>query len=111
MTDDVAGARNLVRMGFGAYVAAPVYNKFFEWVGFENVARDVAEAFARRDRKAVGAAMTDEFIDAVTILGSAEACRDKLAAFVEAGVTTPVIAPLATSPEAVSKTFEAFRAG
>lgn len=109
VTDNVEGARNLVRMGFGGYVAAPVYNKFFEWVGFEDVARGVAEAFARRDRKAVGAAMTDEFIDAVTILGSAEACRDKLAAFVEAGVTTPVVSPLATSYDAAVQMFEAFR--
>ena len=53
--------------------------------------------------------MTDEFIDAVTILGSAEACRDKLAAFVDAGVTTPVVSPLATSYDAAVQTFEAFR--
>jgi len=107
ITDDVPAARGIVRAAFGGYVATPVYNKFFRWVGFEDVAKGVAEAFAARDRKGSAAAMTDDFIDRVTILGTAEQCREQLAAFVEAGVTTPVIAPLATSPAAVRQTFEA----
>ena len=111
ITDDIDSARNLVRMAFGGYVAAPVYNKFFEWVGFPDVARNVAEAFARRDRAATAAAMTDEFIDAVAIIGSAEECREKLAGFVEAGVTTPVVSPLVTSRDAVVATFEALAPG
>jgi probable F420-dependent oxidoreductase len=88
-------ARNLVRMIFGGYVATPVYNRFFEWVGHGEVARGVADAFARGDRAATAAAMSDAFIDDMAIIGSAGACREKLAAFVEAGVTTPVLAPLA----------------
>ncbi len=107
VTDDVEGARKLVRAAFGAYVAAPVYNRFFDWVGFAEVAAEVAEAFARRDRQATARAMTDEFIDAITIIGPAEVCREKLREFVDAGVTTPVIAPLATSAEAVTAVFEA----
>ena len=107
MTDDREGARNLVRASFGGYVATPVYNKFFEWVGFPDVARGVAEAFANRDREASASAMSDEFVDAITIIGSPEECREKIAAFVEAGVTTPVIAPLATRPQDVLRVFEA----
>ncbi len=107
VTDDVEGARNLVRAAFGAYVAAPVYNRFFDWVGFAEVAAEVAEAFARRDRQATARAMTDEFIDAITIIGPAEVCRKKIQEFVDAGVTTPVIAPLATSAEAITAVFEA----
>jgi probable F420-dependent oxidoreductase len=107
ITDDVPSARKLVRAGFGGYVATPVYNKFFEWVGHGDVAKGVREAFAAKDRAATAAAMTDEFVDSVTILGTAEECREKLAAFVEAGVTTPVLAPLATSPDAVLAVYEA----
>lgn len=108
VTDDVPAARELVRRAFSAYVATPVYNRFFAWCGFEEEARGVAEAFARRDRRASAAAMSDRMVDAVTVLGSAEACREKVAAFVEAGVTTPVIAPLATAREGVHRAFEAF---
>jgi alkanesulfonate monooxygenase SsuD/methylene tetrahydromethanopterin reductase-like flavin-dependent oxidoreductase (luciferase family) len=68
----------------------------------------VADAFARGDRAGVAAAMTDEFVDGIAILGSAESCREQLAAFVAAGVTTPVIAPLAADPAAIERIYEAF---
>ena len=108
ITDDVPSARKLVRAAFGGYVATPVYNRFFEWVGFGDVAKGVKEAFATRDREASAAAMTDEFVDRVTILGSPEECREKLAAFVAAGVTTPILSPLAAGPDAAAAVYEAF---
>ena len=37
-----------------------------------------------------------------------ERCREQVAEFVAAGVTTPVISPLATSPAAVEAGFDAF---
>ena len=107
ITDQPEQARNMVRAGFAGYVATPVYNRFFDWVGFPEVAKGVAEAFANRDRAATTAAIHDDFVNAITIIGSAEECRERLAAFVEAGVTTPVLAPLATSPQAVTDVFEA----
>ena len=108
VTDDLPAARNLVRLAFGGYVAAPVYNKFFAWCGFEAEARAVAEAFARGDRAGVAAAMTDDFVDRITILGPAEHCRERIAAYVEAGVTTPVIAPLAVDPRSIEAVFATF---
>lgn len=108
VTDDVPAARNLVRMAFGGYVAQPVYNAFFAWCGFEQEARDVAAAFARGDRAASAAALSDDLVDRVTILGSAERCREQVAGFVAAGVTTPVISPLATDARGVEAVFEAF---
>jgi probable F420-dependent oxidoreductase len=108
VTDDLPRARQLVRAAFGGYVATPVYNRFFAWCGFEDVAKAVGEAFGRGDRAAVGAAMSDDFVDRIAILGSAEACREQVAAFVAAGVTTPVIAPLALDRAGVVRVLEAF---
>lgn len=108
VTDDLPGARALVRAAFGGYLATPVYNRFISWCGFEDEARDIAKGFATRDRAFTAAAMHDDFIDRITILGSAESCREQIAGFVAAGVTTPVIAPLTTSREGVIRTFEAF---
>lgn len=108
VTDDVPAARNVIRMIFAGYVAQPVYNKFFEWCGFEEEARAVAEAFAKRDRAASMAALTDDLVDRVTILGTAEQCREQVAGFVAAGITTPVIAPVATDAPGVEAVFEAF---
>jgi alkanesulfonate monooxygenase SsuD/methylene tetrahydromethanopterin reductase-like flavin-dependent oxidoreductase (luciferase family) len=108
VTDDVPAARNLVRKALGGYLATPIYNKFIAWCGFENEAKQVAEAFGKRDRQACADAMTDDFVDRVTILGTAEQCREQIAAFVEAGISTPVISPLAADPRGVIATFEAF---
>ncbi len=108
VTDDVPKARDLVRAAFGGYVATPVYNKFFAWCGFAEQARAVAEGFAKRDRKAVYEAMDDAMVDRIAILGTSEQCRTQVAAFVEQGVTTPVLQPLATDRAGVEAVFEAF---
>jgi probable F420-dependent oxidoreductase len=108
VTEDLPAARNLARLAFSAYIAAPVYNKFFAWCGFEREAQAVAEAFARRDRAATGAAMSDDLIDRVFILGSPERCRAQIAEFVAAGVTTPVLSPLAADRRGIAAVFEAF---
>ncbi|MEN8183615.1 MAG: LLM class flavin-dependent oxidoreductase [Myxococcota bacterium] len=111
VTDDPEAARALFRAVFSGYFAAPVYNAYLAWCGFEDEAQAIASAFARRDRAGTAAALSDEAVDRIAILGSAEACREKLAAFVEAGVTTPVISPLATSAGSVRRVFEAFAPG
>jgi probable F420-dependent oxidoreductase len=108
VTDDVPAARELVRRAFTGYVAQPVYNAYFRWCGFEEEARAVAEAFARGDRAASAAAMSDALVDGVAILGTLDACREQIAAFVAAGVTTPVISPLAADVAGVRAVFEAF---
>ena len=100
ITDDVPAARQVFRSVFTGYVAAPVYNKFFAWCGFPELAEEVAKAWAEKDRARAAAAISDEFIDAIAILGTADECRAKLAEFVSAGVTTPVIQPMAVGREA-----------
>jgi probable F420-dependent oxidoreductase len=108
ITDDVAAARGLVRFAFAAYFAQPVYNAFVRWCGFEAEADAVASAFARGDRAASAQALSDDMIDRIAIIGPAERCREQIAEFVAAGVTTPVISPLATDPQQIEAVFEAF---
>ena len=108
VTDDRAKARALVRMAFGGYLAAPVYNKFLAWCGFPEESDAIAQAFANRDREGVATAIHDELIDRIAIIGSPDECREQLAGFVAAGVTTPVLAPIATSPDEALRVFETF---
>ncbi len=108
VTDDRAKARSLVRMAFGGYLAAPVYNAFLDWCGFPDEAKAIAAAFARRDRAAVATAITDEIVDRIAIIGTQDECREQIAGFVTAGVTTPVLAPLATSPAEALRVYETF---
>ncbi len=108
VTDDLPRARDTVRASFGGYVATPVYNKFFAWCGFAEQAEKVASAFASRDRAGVYAAMDDDMVDRISILGPIESCREQVAAFVEAGVTTPVLSPLTTDRGEIEALWEAF---
>ncbi len=105
--DDLDAARNMVRIGFAGYFAQPVYNAYLRWYGFEEEAEALLRAFERGDRAGSAAALTDELIDSIAVLGSEEHCRERIAEYVAAGVTTPVLAPLAASREHTEAAFAA----
>ncbi len=105
MVDDPAMGRNLIRTVFGAYAATPGYNKCFEWIGFEDEARQIREAFAKRDRAGVAAGVTDRLCDAMAVVGDREAIRERIRAYAEAGVDVCIINPIADF-EAVPKVLE-----
>jgi probable F420-dependent oxidoreductase len=107
VTDDAKGAIGLVRRAMAGYFTTSVYNAFAEWCGFEREAREMREAWARRDREATERAFTDEMIDAIVIVGDAKTCRRKLDTFVAAGVTTPMLHAFAPNPDEAWKTIEA----
>jgi probable F420-dependent oxidoreductase len=94
LTDDASAGRKLVRSAFGAYVATSVYNRFFRWIGFGDVAAGVADGFAARDRAAVATAMSDEFCDAIAIVGGAGTLRQRVRAYAEEGVDVCVLNPI-----------------
>jgi probable F420-dependent oxidoreductase len=89
--------RARARGHFGPYVAASGYNKFFRSIGFEREANAVREAYERRDRRAVEAAITDELADALVTGGDVERCRARILDYGRYGVRTVVIYPLVQS--------------
>jgi probable F420-dependent oxidoreductase len=107
VTDDPKGARALLRRFMAGYFTTSVYNAFAEWCGFEEEARAMREAWAKRDREKTEAAFTDEMIDAITLVGSEAHCRDRVARFVDAGLTTPMYHPFAPDPAEAWKTLAA----
>ena len=94
VTDEPRAARDFLRGFFAPYVATSVYNRFYRAHGFEEEADAVAAAMARRDRAAASAAVSDRLLDAVTAIGDADQVAARVQAYVEAGVTVPVIACL-----------------
>jgi probable F420-dependent oxidoreductase len=108
--DDVDSSRNLVRQVFGPYFAQPVYNRFLAWCGHPEAAQAIAAGFAARDRAAVAAALTDEIVDEVAVVGPIPRIRERLDEYAEAGLTVAALNIIAPSPEAVLETLEAVRA-
>lgn len=95
LTEDADMARGLVRNVFGAYAATPGYNRCFEWIGFKEEARRIRESFAKGDRTAVAAAVTDELCDAMAVVGNLETVRGRIRAYAEQGVDVCVLNPIA----------------
>ena len=95
MADDPAMGRNLIRTVFGAYAATPGYNKCFEWIGFEEEARQIREAFAKGDRAGVAMGVTDRLCDAMAVVGDRETVRARIRAYAEAGIDVCVVNPIA----------------
>jgi len=91
----------------GPYFATSVYNRFVAWCGFAEEARAIDAAWRAKDRARNVAAVTDHMVDRLAIIGTPEHCRKRLAAFVKAGVTTPMIQPFLFDEAAIWRTFEA----
>lgn len=95
VTDDVEGARSVMRLMMGPYFATSVYNRFVSWCGFPDEAHAILDAWKAKDRARNLASVTDDMVDRIAVVGSADACRARIEEFRAAGVTTPMIHPVA----------------
>jgi alkanesulfonate monooxygenase SsuD/methylene tetrahydromethanopterin reductase-like flavin-dependent oxidoreductase (luciferase family) len=108
VTDDPAGARDTIRKRFAPYFATPVYNRYLAWCGYEDAAQTIEQGWKEKDRAKTSGALSDEIIDQIAIIGTAEQCHAKLRALIQGGVTTPVVACPSPNPKEFAATHEAF---
>jgi probable F420-dependent oxidoreductase len=101
ITDDQAAGRDAIRVGFGPYFAQPVYNRFLAWCGYPDAADAVAAAFTAGDRAGVTAALTDQIVDGVALVGSPDEVSARLDEYAAAGVDVGAV-NLLGSPDMVS---------
>jgi probable F420-dependent oxidoreductase len=111
VTDDVAAARGALRHMMGPYFATSVYNRFVAWCGFPDEAEAILAGWQAKDRARNLAAVSDEMIDRLAIIGPASHCRERLEAFVRAGVTTPMVHPFLFDEASIWSAFEALAPG
>jgi probable F420-dependent oxidoreductase len=90
--EDADRARAAARPLVAAYLTVDVYRRFHEWLGRGEALGPMWDAWAAGDRAGAAAAIPDEVVDALVVHGSAARCREHLHRYVEAGVTTPVLA-------------------
>jgi probable F420-dependent oxidoreductase len=96
----------LARFMFSSYITVPVYTEFFRWLGYGERIEPMLEAWSAGDRKAAAAAAPWEAIEDTFVLGTPEQMRERLAAFVEGGVTLPIVTPI-VPPEGVGDAVQA----
>jgi F420-dependent oxidoreductase-like protein len=88
VTDDIAAARDRERPHIAFYIGGMgvFYHQYMQRIGFGAEADRVRQTFQSRERDKAARLVTDEMVDAVTIIGNARQCRDQMQKFFDAGV-------------------------
>jgi F420-dependent oxidoreductase-like protein len=101
ITDDVDAARDAVRPFLALYVGGMgsrdknFYNSLVQRYGFEDAAREVQDLYLEGKRDEAAAALPEELIDLVSLVGPKDRVRERLRVYADAGVGTLGITPLA----------------
>jgi alkanesulfonate monooxygenase SsuD/methylene tetrahydromethanopterin reductase-like flavin-dependent oxidoreductase (luciferase family) len=100
-------ALDALRPGLAFYAGFfPRYNRMMAEHGFRDEAAAIAEAWSRGDRAAAERAVSDALIDATSVAGTPEQCRERVEAYRRSGIDVPILSPFARGPGAQAK-FEA----
>ena len=102
LTEDREAARTAGRLLISSYLTVPVYAAFHDWLGRGELLAPMHQAWAAGDRKAANAAIPDEVVDDLVVHGSPDECREKVQAYVDNGLDTPVMAIVPTGGDLVS---------
>ena len=85
----------VARFMFSSYVTVPVYADFYRWLGYGDRIEEMVTAWEAKDRQAAAAAAPWELIEDMFVLGRPEQMRERLEAYVEGGITLPIVTPIA----------------
>jgi probable F420-dependent oxidoreductase len=96
----------LARWMFASYATVPFYEAFFRWLGYGEQIDDMVAAWKRRDRDAATAAAPWGLIEDIFIFGEPAEMKQRLGAYVEGGITLPVLTPV-TTPDQFGELIEA----
>lgn len=93
-TEDAERARAIGRRLIAGYLTVDAYAEFHRWLGRGDQLDAMWRLWDTGDRAAAAAAVPDAVVDALVLHGSPHQCRAAVRAYVDAGVTVPVIALL-----------------
>jgi len=100
ITDDIETARNAMRPLIALYVGGMgsreknFYNQLVQRYGFEDAAKEVQDLYLDGKKDEAAAALPDALIDKVTLCGSKDFVRERLAVYRDAGVGTLAVIPM-----------------
>jgi F420-dependent oxidoreductase-like protein len=88
VTDDPRAGRDRERPHIAFYIGGMgvFYHQYMHRIGFGAEADRVRQAFQSRDREGAARLVTDEMVDAMTIIGTPTQCRDQIQKYFDAGV-------------------------
>jgi probable F420-dependent oxidoreductase len=100
-----------LRPGLAFYAGFfPRYNRLMAEHGFAEEAAAIAAAWASGDRAAAERAVSDAMIDATSVAGTPQQCRDRIIAYRRSGIDLPILSPFARGPGAKERFAAVIRA-
>jgi probable F420-dependent oxidoreductase len=96
----------IARFMFSSYITVPVYENFYRWLGHGDKIDPMVEAWAAKDRQKAGELAPWDLIEDMFIFGEPAEMKARLDAFVEGGITLPVLTPI-TTPDKLGDLVEA----
>lgn len=111
ISDDVAAAKAVNRRTLTRYTMLPNYRNYWREAGYADEMSAIEQALAEGRERDLPGLMSDRWLADATLFGSAAAVRDGVAAWREAGVSTPILVPSSASGnqfKAVEEIFAAF---
>jgi alkanesulfonate monooxygenase SsuD/methylene tetrahydromethanopterin reductase-like flavin-dependent oxidoreductase (luciferase family) len=103
VSDDLERSRDAMRPGLALYIGGMgsrernFYNRLVQRYGFEAEAQEIQDLYLAGQKEEAARAIPSALIDLVSLCGPADAVRDRLAAFRDAGVGTLLVAPMTFS--------------
>jgi alkanesulfonate monooxygenase SsuD/methylene tetrahydromethanopterin reductase-like flavin-dependent oxidoreductase (luciferase family) len=77
----------------------PFYNRLLARSGFEVPAAQIMDAAKRRDPDAMSAAVNEEMVDALALVGPEARCHARLEQYRRAGAEVPILVPNAVEED------------
>jgi alkanesulfonate monooxygenase SsuD/methylene tetrahydromethanopterin reductase-like flavin-dependent oxidoreductase (luciferase family) len=111
ISTDVEAAAAVNRRTLQFYLTLPNYRNYWKEAGYVEEMEAVEAALAGGERDRLPELMTDAWLSDCTLFGTAERVREGLAAWYEAGVSTPILVPssaVGNQMKAFQEIFELF---
>lgn len=110
ITDDESAAIALHRRRLVRYALLPNYRNYWKEAGYSEEMAAIENAIADNRRDDIPNYLTDRWIADNSLYGSATKVRDRLAAWYDAGVNTPVLVPNSVNGNQLTALKEIFTA-
>jgi hypothetical protein len=111
ISDDVEATKAVNRRTLTRYAMLPNYRNYWKEAGYFEEMAAIETAIAQGRQGDVPGLMSDRWLADATLFGPAGAVRDGVAAWREAGITTPILVPSSVAGnqlKAVEEIFAAF---
>src|SRR6266446_6326682 len=108
ISDDVEAAKAVNRRTLTRYAMLPNYRNYWKEAGYVEEMAAIEAAVAAGREADIPSVMSDRWLADATLFGPAAAVRDGIAAWREAGVSTPILVPSSASGNQLKAVEEIF---